>query len=338
MSAAALAVENVSVRFGGLLAVDRICFSVTPGSITAVIGPNGAGKTTLFNAISGIHPPSSGRVLLDGSPLQAAADWPQRAGWAVGGVVTAGLAAAAAGLLPGWSAMLDPARTTAMPLAALQGALAAPALPWAAAAGLAIGTAGAWASWRWARLSPEVAAEAGIARTFQNLRLFRDLSALDNVRLGAHRHLTAAAVPAALRLPGHHRDERIAEDAAREALALVGLADAAGRAAGHLPYGHQRRLEIARALASRPRLLLLDEPAAGMHGGEADALEELVRRIRDRGITIILIEHHMRLVMRLAERIVVLHHGAKLAEGSPAEIRADPQVVAAYLGSGGHDA
>ena len=187
-------------------------------------------------------------------------------------------------------------------------------------------------------LKPQDIVALGIARTFQNLRLFRDLSALDNVRLGAHRHLRGSAIAAALRLPAHHRDEADAEAAARDALAVVGLTGSAQRAAGHLPYGHQRRLEIARALASRPRLLLLDEPAAGMHGGEADALEDLIRRIRDRGITIILIEHHMRLVMRLAERIVVLHHGAKLAEGTPAEIRADPQVITAYLGQGGADA
>ena len=338
MSGAGLVVDALTVRFGGLIAVDRVAFSVQPGSITAVIGPNGAGKTTLFNAISGIHPPSAGGIRLDGVPLRATTDWRQRGRWAGAGAVTAAVAATAAGLLPAWTAMTAEEHAGAMALAAVRSLAQAPATPWAALAGMAVGSAGAWAAWRRSRQSPELAAEAGIARTFQNLRLFRDLSALDNVRLGAHRHLRGSAIAAALRLPAHHRDEADAEAAARDALAVVGLTGSAQRAAGHLPYGHQRRLEIARALASRPRLLLLDEPAAGMHGGEADALEDLIRRIRDRGITIILIEHHMRLVMRLAERIVVLHHGAKLAEGTPAEIRADPQVITAYLGQGGADA
>jgi branched-chain amino acid transport system ATP-binding protein len=338
MSAAGLVVQGVGVRFGGLVAVDNVSFTVAPGTITAVIGPNGAGKTTLFNAISGIHPPTTGRVLLDGLPLAAAADWRARAGWVGAGCAAGAAAALAAGLLPAWAALDDPERQGGMALAATQALLRAPAVPWAAAGGAALGAVGSWLAWRRARLSPEVAAEAGIARTFQNLRLFRDLSALDNVRLGAHRHLRGSALAAALRLPAHRRDEAAADAAAYEALEVVGLSASAHRAAGHLPYGHQRRLEIARALASRPRLLLLDEPAAGMHGGEAEALEDLVRRLRDRGITIILIEHHMRLVMRLAERIVVLHHGATLAEGTPTEVRADPAVVAAYLGQGGGDA
>jgi ABC-type branched-subunit amino acid transport system ATPase component len=332
MNPAGLTVDELSVRFGGLTAVDRVSFTIAPGSISAVIGPNGAGKTTLFNAISGVHPPSSGRVLLDGAPLAAEANWSDRGTWAAVGAGTAAATSAAAGLLPAWLGLMTGDGALARCAAAVSAWSATPAVPWAAVGGAALGATGAWLSWRRSRQSPERAAAAGIARTFQNLRLFRDLSALDNVRLGAHRHLRASAIAAALRLPAHHRDEQAATAAAHEALALVGLTASANRAAGHLPYGHQRRLEIARALALRPRLLLLDEPAAGMNGAEADALEDLVRRIRDRGITVVLIEHHMRLVMRVAEHIVVLHHGALLAKGTPAAIRADTQVIEAYLG------
>jgi branched-chain amino acid transport system ATP-binding protein len=327
MSAAALEVRELCVRFGGLAAVDRVSFSVPAGGITAVIGPNGAGKTTLFNAITGVHPAGSGLVLLDGRPIAAPCDRRVLLGVA-GTALGAGLLSAGfAGFLPAWEAGI------AGGWAAAGGAgIAAPLLPWAGLAGAALGGVGAVLSWRRSRGAPDAVARAGVARTFQNLRLFRDLSAFDNVRIGAHRHLRGSTLAAALRLPAHRRDEHEARHRAHEALRLVGLDGSAHRAAGHLPYGHQRRLEIARALALQPRLLLLDEPAAGLHPGEAEALAGLIRAIRERGITVLLIEHHMRLVMAVAEQVVVLASGARLAVGTPAEVRNDPRVVEAYLG------
>lgn len=339
--AAQLTVHDLTVRFGGLTAVDNVSFTIPAGGLAAVIGPNGAGKTTLFNAISGVHPASSGAVVIDDQPLASELCGRDIAKGLAQGIATGAAAAFCTGVLPAWAAATDPSQPftwCGSASAALQSLCNQTAAPWAALAGLGIGITGAGASWQRRRTRPEGAAEAGIARTFQNLRLFRDLSVLDNVRLGFHRHLRVSAIASALRLPSHRRNERAAHDAAMDALQLVGLDRVAYRIAGHLPYAHQRRLEIARALACRPRLLLLDEPAAGMNPVEADALAGLLRAIRDRGITVILIDHHMRLIMNVAEHVVVLHHGALLASGSPAAVRADPLVIDAYLGrSNSHD-
>ncbi len=176
-------------------------------------------------------------------------------------------------------------------------------------------------------------ARMGITRTFQNIRLFDDLSVLDNVKLGVQAHRPSGFLPTLLSTPSFQRQEKLIDERARELLALVGLAGQAARQSGSLPYGDQRRLEIARALAIDPRILMLDEPNAGMNQAETDELLELVRRIRDElGVTIILIAHDIPLVMNLCDRIQVLNFGQLIAEGDPQQVRSDPEVIAAYIG------
>ncbi|MBK7540533.1 MAG: ABC transporter ATP-binding protein [Candidatus Competibacteraceae bacterium] len=181
-------------------------------------------------------------------------------------------------------------------------------------------------------LSPHRIAACGVARTFQNLQLFFNMTVVENVMVGCHLRARASLFAAALRLPGMRRQERRLREWAIEALELCELADRAGQAASALPYGLMKRVEIARALAAKPRLLLLDEPAAGLNDTESWALRDLIARIRASGVTVLLVEHHMPLVMGVSDRLLVLDYGSVLAEGTPPEIQADPRVVAAYLG------
>jgi branched-chain amino acid transport system ATP-binding protein len=247
-----LQTTDLTVRFGGLVALDSVTFDIRRGEILGLIGPNGAGKTTCFNAITGVYRASSGLVEFDGAPL--------------------------------------------------------------------------------GRIKRYQITRRGIARTFQNIRLWGEMSALENVVVGTDaRHKTS--VPGAIfRVPRHRREEHDAIERAVALLEFVGIGHRAEEKAKNLPYGDQRRLEIARALATEPKLLCLDEPAAGFNASEKASLMDLIRKIRDDGYTVLLIEHDMRLVMGVTDRIVVLEFGRKIAEGLPSEIRENPAVIAAYLG------
>ncbi|MBU0587351.1 MAG: ABC transporter ATP-binding protein [Gammaproteobacteria bacterium] len=253
MSLSLLEVNQLSIHFGGVKAVQNVSFCIEAGIVYAVIGPNGAGKTTLFNLITGIYTPTSGEILLDGEPISG--------------------------------------RT------------------------------------------PNELAERGVARTFQNLQICMNMSAIENVMVGAHLRLDRNPLKAALRFPALRRRDAELRLEAAELMRFVGLEPYISAHADSMPYGALKRLEIARALALKPRLLFLDEPAAGLNPKETIEVDQLIRKIADSGITVVLVEHDMKMVMNLSDRILVLDYGKKLTEGTGEEVRRNPDVIAAYLGS-----
>lgn len=262
-----LSVTDLTMRFGGLKAVDSLSFEARAGDITAVIGPNGAGKTTVFNCITGFYRPTSGTIVL---------------------THPAGGGTFALERMPGH----------------------------------------------------RIAAAAKVARTFQNIRLFAGMTVLENLLVAQHNTLMAATgfgVLAVLGVGRYRAAEAAGIEKARFWLDAIGLTSRADDPAGALPYGAQRRLEIARAMCIDPVLLCLDEPAAGLNPRESEELNQLLLRIRSLGCSLLLIEHDMGVVMRISDHIVVLDHGKKISDGSPPEVRADPGVIAAYLGEGDED-
>lgn len=342
----ALSCHDVWVRFGGLVAVQGVSFTAQKGEIFAVIGPNGAGKTTLFNAVTGIYPPSEGHVELMGAEQVAPLTWRERLRFAAGFIAVGAGTAGAVNVVELWqAAVIDhyiylqpfPWAASASALVGAVGRLGlwGGVLPFLV--GGALGAGAMWVHWSRARRSPDHIARTGVARTFQNIRLFNELSLVQNVLVGMDSRMRTGFLSALLRLPRFHRERREFDAEARDLLAFVGLGERAHEAAGALPYGLRRRLEIARALAGRPSLILLDEPAAGMNPTEVGGLMALIRRVRDRGVTVVLIEHHMKLVMGVSDRIHVLQYGKTIAEGTPDEIRANPKCIEAYLGSEEHE-